>query len=61
MSAESNGSSAYSQDIRPVIATGSQGGFGVYAFSAILMLGPVDKLIGPEASGGDMYEAEIAC
>ena len=24
-------------------------------------LGPVDKLIGPEASGGDMYEAEIAC
>jgi len=24
-------------------------------------LGPVDKLIGPEAGGGDMYEAEIAC
>lgn len=24
-------------------------------------LGPVDKLIGPEACGGDVYEAEIAC
>lgn len=24
-------------------------------------LGSVDKLIGPEASGGDMYEAEVAC
>lgn len=24
-------------------------------------LGPVDKLIDPEAGGGDMYEAEIAC
>ena len=24
-------------------------------------LGLVDKLIGPEAGSGDMYEAEIAC
>jgi hypothetical protein len=24
-------------------------------------LGPVDKLIGPEAGSGDVYEAEIAC
>ena len=24
-------------------------------------LGTVDKLIGPEAGGCDMYEAEIAC
>ena len=24
-------------------------------------LGPVDKLIGPEARSGDVYEAEIAC
>ena len=24
-------------------------------------LGPVDKLIGPEADGGDVYEAEVAC
>ncbi len=24
-------------------------------------LGPVDKLIGPEACGGDVYEAQIAC
>ena len=24
-------------------------------------LGSVDKLIGLEASGGDMYEAEVAC
>ena len=26
-----------------------------------LLLGPVDKLIGPEADGGDVYEAEVAC
>lgn len=25
------------------------------------VLGPVDKLIGPEAGSGDMYEAKIAC
>ena len=28
---------------------------------AVACLGSVDKLIGPEASGGDMYEAEVAC
>ncbi|MFT6670506.1 MAG: hypothetical protein ACJAVZ_001976 [Afipia broomeae] len=27
----------------------------------LIDLGSVDKLIGLEASGGDMYEAEVAC
>ncbi|MBX7461842.1 hypothetical protein K3180_12670 [Qipengyuania sp. YG19] len=31
------------------------------AYETTRNLGPVDKLIGPEAGGGDMYEAEIAC
>lgn len=30
------------------------------AFGSV-RLGRVDKLIGPEADGCDMYEAEIAC
>ena len=30
-------------------------------YRVVQLLGPVDKLIGPEARSGDVYEAEIAC
>lgn len=26
-----------------------------------ILFGSVDKLLGPEACGGDVYEAEISC
>ena len=33
----------------------------VSKFAIYTVLGPVDKLVSPEACGGDLYEAEIAC
>ena len=34
---------------------------GQFGFDGYAILGAVDKLIGPEADSGDVYEAEITC
>ena len=36
-------------------------GWGSKLIGILLGLGAVDKLIGPEADSGDVYEAEITC